>query len=78
MPSLLEILEDYLKYKEYGYFRIDGNTVGENRDASIEAFDNEKESGKFVFLISTKARIKLFTTDVVILYDSDWYVTLLC
>uniref|UniRef100_A0A0E0H9G6 Chromatin-remodeling complex ATPase n=1 Tax=Oryza nivara TaxID=4536 RepID=A0A0E0H9G6_ORYNI len=74
MTRLLDILEDYLMYKGYQYCRIDGNTGGEDRDASIEAF-NKPGSEKFVFLLSTRAGglgINLATADVVILYDSDW------
>jgi SWI/SNF-related matrix-associated actin-dependent regulator of chromatin subfamily A member 5 len=80
MTRLLDILEDYLMYKGYQYCRIDGNTGGEDRDASIEAF-NKPGSEKFVFLLSTRAGglgINLATADVVVLYDSDWYVALLC
>ncbi|XP_075516542.1 putative chromatin-remodeling complex ATPase chain [Primulina tabacum] len=74
MTRLLDILEDYLLYRRYYYCRIDGNTGGEDRDASIEAF-NKPGSEKFVFLLSTRAGglgINLATADVVILYDSDW------
>ncbi|XP_020108881.1 ISWI chromatin-remodeling complex ATPase CHR11-like isoform X2 [Ananas comosus] len=74
MTRLLDILEDYLLFRGYRYCRIDGNTVGEDRDASIEAF-NRPGSDKFVFLLSTRAGglgINLATADVVILYDSDW------
>ncbi|KAL3648866.1 hypothetical protein CASFOL_005269 [Castilleja foliolosa] len=74
MTRLLDILEDYLMYRGYLYCRIDGNTGGEDRDASIEAF-NRPGSEKFVFLLSTRAGglgINLATADVVVLYDSDW------
>ncbi|XP_044497849.1 ISWI chromatin-remodeling complex ATPase CHR11 isoform X1 [Mangifera indica] len=74
MTRLLDILEDYLMFCGYLYCRIDGNTGGEDRDASIEAF-NKPGSEKFVFLLSTRAGglgINLATADVVILYDSDW------
>ncbi|CAI0466679.1 unnamed protein product [Linum tenue] len=74
MTRLLDILEDYLMYRGHLYCRIDGNTGGEDRDASIEAF-NKPGSEKFVFLLSTRAGglgINLATADVVILYDSDW------
>ncbi|WOG83380.1 hypothetical protein DCAR_0102555 [Daucus carota subsp. sativus] len=74
MTRLLDILEDYLMYRGYLYCRIDGNTSGEDRDASIDAF-NKPESEKFVFLLSTRAGglgINLATADIVILYDSDW------
>ncbi|CAI9765888.1 unnamed protein product [Fraxinus pennsylvanica] len=74
MTRLLDILEDYLMLRGYLYCRIDGNTGGEDRDASIEVF-NKPRSEKFVFLLSTRAGglgINLATADVVILYDSDW------
>ncbi|KAI9128802.1 hypothetical protein K1719_000285 [Acacia pycnantha] len=74
MTRLLDILEDYLMFCGYQYCRIDGNTGGDDRDASIEAF-NKPGSEKFVFLLSTRAGglgINLATADVVILYDSDW------
>ncbi|KAK8684504.1 hypothetical protein V6N13_040528 [Hibiscus sabdariffa] len=74
MTRLLDILEDYLMFRGYQYCRIDGNTGGDDRDASIEAF-NKPGSEKFVFLLSTRAGglgINLATADVVILYDSDW------
>ncbi|KAG6490000.1 ISWI chromatin-remodeling complex ATPase CHR11-like [Zingiber officinale] len=74
MTRLLDILEDYLLYRGYQYCRIDGNTGGEERDASIETF-NQPGSQKFIILLSTRAGglgINLATADVVILYDSDW------
>lgn len=74
MTRLLDILEDYLMYRGHQYCRIDGNTGGEDRDASIEVF-NKPGSEKFVFLLSTRAGglgINLATADIVILYDSDW------
>lgn len=66
-------------FRGYQYCRIDGNTGGEDRDASIDAF-NKPGSEKFVFLLSTRAGglgINLATADVVILYDSDWLVLIL-
>ncbi|WZZ30968.1 hypothetical protein YC2023_014369 [Brassica napus] len=39
MTRLLDILEDYLMYRGYQYCRIDGNTGGDERDASIEAYN---------------------------------------
>ncbi|KAL3334742.1 hypothetical protein AABB24_031127 [Solanum stoloniferum] len=74
MTRLLDILEDYLLFRGHQYCRIDGNTGGEDRDASIEAF-NKPGSAKFAFLLSTRAGglgINLATADIVILYDSDW------
>ena len=58
----------------YKYCRIDGNTAGDDRENSIEAF-NAPNSEKFIFLLSTRAGglgINLATADIVVLYDSDW------
>eukprot|EP00899_Mesostigma_viride_P006788 jgi/Mesvir1/1610/Mv14573-RA.1 len=74
MTRVLDILEDYLLFRGYSYCRIDGNTSGEDREASIDAF-NAEGSDKFIFLLSTRAGglgINLATADVVVLYDSDW------
>lgn len=74
MTRLLDILEDYLVYREYEYCRIDGSTSSEEREQAIEEF-NKEDSTKFVFLLSTRAGglgINLASADTVILYDSDW------
>jgi len=74
MTRVMDILEDFLFMRKYKYLRIDGGTSYEDREASIDAF-NEENSDKFCFLLSTRAGglgINLQTADVVILYDSDW------
>ena len=74
MTRMLDILEDYMRYLQYEYCRIDGNTEGEKRDSQINEF-NADGSSKFCFLLSTRAGglgINLATADIVILYDSDW------
>lgn len=74
MTRLLDILEDYLAFREYEYCRIDGSTAGDIREGMIEEY-NKEGSTKFVFLLSTRAGglgINLATADIVILYDSDW------
>ena len=74
MTRVLDILEDYCNFKRLQYCRIDGNTDGESRDSQMVEF-NEKDSEKFIFLLSTRAGglgINLQTADIVIIYDSDW------
>lgn len=74
MTRLLDILEDYMRYKSYEYCRIDGSTAGTERDEYMNQF-NAKDSTKFCFLLSTRAGglgINLQTANIVVLYDSDW------
>ena len=74
MTSMLNILEDYLRLKSFGYERIDGNVQGIERQNAIDRFNSEN-SKSFVFLISTKAGgvgINLTSADTVVIYDSDW------
>ena len=74
MTRVLDILEDFMVMRGYKYCRIDGNTTHEDREESIDVF-NEPGSEKFCFILSTRAGglgINLQTADVCILYDSDW------
>ncbi|XP_034378253.1 SWI/SNF-related matrix-associated actin-dependent regulator of chromatin subfamily A member 5 [Arvicanthis niloticus] len=74
MTRVLDILEDYCMWRNYEYCRLDGQTPHDERQDSINAY-NEPNSTKFVFMLSTRAGglgINLATADVVILYDSDW------
>ncbi|KAG1956057.1 SWI/SNF-related matrix-associated actin-dependent regulator of chromatin subfamily A [Pimephales promelas] len=74
MTRVLDILEDYCMWRNYAYCRLDGQTPHEERQVSINAF-NEPNSSKFLFMLSTRAGglgINLATADVVIIYDSDW------
>ncbi|KAF0990376.1 hypothetical protein HZS_6206, partial [Henneguya salminicola] len=74
MTRILDILEDYLIFRKYGYCRLDGTTPHEIRTQSIEEF-NAPTSSKFIFILSTRAGglgINLATADAVIIYDSDW------
>ena len=74
MTTLLNILDDYCRYRKFAYLRMDGQTSSEERDKRIEEFQN-KDSDKWIFLISTRAGglgINLHAANIVILYDSDW------
>ncbi|KAK8938193.1 CHD3-type chromatin-remodeling factor PICKLE [Platanthera guangdongensis] len=71
---MLDLLEDYLTYKNWSYERIDGNISGAERQIRIDRF-NAKDSTRFCFVLSTRAGglgINLATADTVIIYDSDW------
>uniref|UniRef100_A0A8C5G3K6 SWI/SNF related, matrix associated, actin dependent regulator of chromatin, subfamily a, member 5 n=1 Tax=Gouania willdenowi TaxID=441366 RepID=A0A8C5G3K6_GOUWI len=54
MTRVLDILEDYCMWRNYGYCRLDGQTPHEERQISINAF-NEPNSSKFLFMLSTRA-----------------------
>ncbi|SBS83274.1 chromatin remodeling protein, putative [Plasmodium ovale curtisi] len=74
MTRLLDIIDDYCRWKNYEYLRIDGSTVGDERQIRINQF-NEPNSKYFIFLLSTRAGgigINLTTADIVILFDSDY------
>jgi len=74
MIRVLDIVEDYLVQKRWGYERIDGRVRGNDRQQAIDRF-SKKDSDKFVFLLCTRAGgqgINLTVADTVIIYDSDW------
>jgi len=86
MTSLLNVIEDYLLYRQWNYCRIDGTTKIDERQRQMDVFNAEKTSGvggtrndgddrHFVFLLSTRAGglgINLATADTCIIFDSDW------
>lgn len=74
MTRLLDVMEDYLKWKGYHYLRLDGHTNGSDRGALIDRF-NAPNSEAFLFLLSIRAGgigINLQAADTVILFDTDW------
>lgn len=50
MTRLLDVMEEYLSYKQYRYVRLDGHTSGSDRGALIEKF-NDPNSPFFIFLL---------------------------
>jgi ATP-dependent helicase STH1/SNF2 len=74
MTAIMDIMEDYLRYRHVQYLRLDGTTKSEDRSELLRAF-NEPNSPYFMFLLSTRAGglgLNLQTADTVIIYDSDW------
>jgi SNF2 family DNA or RNA helicase len=74
LKIMLNIIEDYLKHREYLYERIDGDVSGNRRDAAIARYC-AKDSDRFVFMLSTRAGgvgLNLAAADTIILFDSDW------
>jgi ATP-dependent DNA helicase len=86
MTALLNVIEDYLIFRNWKYCRIDGSTNIDERQRQMDVFNLEKTSGKdggrnegddrhFVFLLSTRAGglgINLTCADTCIIFDSDW------
>ncbi|KAL0435435.1 UNVERIFIED_CONTAM: Chromatin structure-remodeling complex protein SYD [Sesamum radiatum] len=54
MTRLLDVMEDYLCWKQYRYLRLDGHTSGGDRGALIDRF-NQPDSPYFIFLLSIRA-----------------------
>lgn len=50
MTRLLDVMEDYLCWKQYRYLRLDGHTSGCDRGALIDQF-NQPGSPFFIFLL---------------------------
>ncbi|VDN01321.1 unnamed protein product [Thelazia callipaeda] len=74
MSRMLDLLEDFCWWRSYRYCRLDGQTVHDERQKSIDEF-NKPDSEKFIFMLTTRAGglgINLTAADVVIIYDSDW------
>uniref|UniRef100_A0A0N4Z1Y8 Helicase ATP-binding domain-containing protein n=1 Tax=Parastrongyloides trichosuri TaxID=131310 RepID=A0A0N4Z1Y8_PARTI len=77
MSSMLDILQEFLSYHGYKYFRLDGSTALEQRQAMMEQFNNDDKI--FCFILSTRSGgigINLTGADTVIFYDSDWNPTM--
>jgi ATP-dependent DNA helicase len=86
MTKVLNVMEDYLRFRGWQYCRIDGSTNIDERQRQMDVFNAEKTSGldgarnesddrNFVFLLSTRAGglgINLTAADTCILFDSDF------
>ncbi|ERS99921.1 ATP-dependent helicase STH1/SNF2 [Sporothrix schenckii 1099-18] len=74
MTAIMDIMEDYLRYRGFQYLRLDGTTKADERSDLLRDF-NHPDSPYFMFLLSTRAGglgLNLQTADTVIIYDSDW------
>ncbi|KAK3331965.1 SNF2-family ATP dependent chromatin remodeling factor like protein [Cercophora scortea] len=74
MTAIMDIMEDFLRYRNIQYLRLDGTTKSEDRSDLLREF-NRPDSPYFIFLLSTRAGglgLNLQTADTVIIYDSDW------
>jgi superfamily II DNA or RNA helicase len=74
MTKCLDLIQDYLRAREWQFERIDGGVRGEFRQAAIDRFSTPG-SECFVFLLCTRAGgvgINLTAADTCIIFDSDW------
>jgi DNA helicase INO80 len=77
MTRMMDLMEEYLTYRNYKYCRLDGSTKLEDRRDTVADFQSDRSI--FVFLLSTRAGglgINLTSADTVIFYDSDWNPTI--
>ena len=74
MTAVMDIMEDFLRWKSFKYLRLDGSTKAEDRSGLLKLF-NAPDSEYFVFILSTRAGglgLNLQTADTVVIFDSDW------
>lgn len=74
MTAIMDIMEDFLRYRHFKYLRLDGSTKPDDRSILLHEF-NKPNSEFFIFILSTRAGglgLNLQTADTVIIYDSDW------
>lgn len=77
MTKMMDLMEEYLTYRQYKHIRLDGSSKLEDRRDLVH--DWQTIPDLFVFLLSTRAGglgINLTAADTVIFYDSDWNPTI--
>lgn len=77
MTKMMDLMEEYLTYKQHKYIRLDGSSKLDDRRDLVHDWQTRPEI--FVFLLSTRAGglgINLTAADTVIFYDSDWNPTI--
>jgi len=70
---MMDLMEEYLIYRQYKYLRLDGSSKLEDRRDMVIDWQTKPEI--FVFLLSTRAGglgINLTAADTVVFYDHDW------
>lgn len=74
MTKMLDILDDYCRYRSIGHCRIDGSTQSVDRQAMIDEFSQEGTDRR-IFLLSTRAGglgINLTSANFVFIFDADF------
>lgn len=77
MTKMMDLMEEYLTYRQYKYIRLDGSSRLSDRRDLVHDWQTRPEL--FIFLLSTRAGglgINLTAADTVIFYDSDWNPTI--
>lgn len=77
MTKMMDLMEEYLSYRQYKYIRLDGSSKLSDRRDLVNDWQSNPEL--FIFLLSTRAGglgINLTAADTVIFYDSDWNPTI--
>jgi DNA helicase INO80 len=73
MTKMIDLMEEYLIYRQYKYLRLDGSSKISDRRDMVTDWQTKPEL--FVFLLSTRAGglgINLTAADTVVFFDSDW------
>ena len=69
MTQVMDIMEDFLRWRNMKYLRLDGGTKAEDRQDMLKVF-NAPDSEYFCFLLSTRAGglgLNLQTADTVVI-----------
>ncbi|KZV88268.1 hypothetical protein EXIGLDRAFT_619629 [Exidia glandulosa HHB12029] len=73
MTKMIDLMEEYLVFRQYKYLRLDGSSKLEDRRDMV--MDWQTRPDIFIFLLSTRAGglgINLTAADTVVFYDHDW------
>ncbi|KAF9015289.1 SNF2 family N-terminal domain-containing protein [Cyathus striatus] len=74
MTRMMDLMEEYLIFRQYKYLRLDGSSKLEDRRDMVIDWQT-RCTGYLCFLLSTRAGglgINLTAADTVIFYDHDW------
>ncbi|KAJ3072446.1 hypothetical protein HDU98_003571 [Podochytrium sp. JEL0797] len=74
MTQVMNIAEDFFRFRGWKHLRLDGAVKGEDREVLLKEF-NRPGSDYNIFILSTRAGglgLNLQTADTVIIFDSDW------
>ena len=77
MLQVMDLIQDFLRFKGYSFLRLDGSTKIEDRKDLVAQY--QEPGGPFAFIISTRAGglgINLTAADTVVFYESDWNPTM--